>query len=181
MEKCSIDYKYVDKCLRKQCRLRSDCSAIRVCTVLPLSLHLSMTLKYSKTTVQNLGLIPQVFQMSEFFSLYTVIYEPRHEKTCLPVDSTWLAQLQRLASVLKCQLYLVKVLYYLGSEQQRCWSDCADAQADLHLCCSHMAKTGILMTWLISKRTWDLIVEANTGNEWPLISWINMRGSSVVR
>ena len=23
-------------------------------------------------------------------------------------------------------------------------------QADLHLCCSHMAKTGFLMTWLIS-------------------------------
>ena len=29
--------------------------------------------------------------------------------------------------------------YSLGSEQQRCWSDCADVQADLHLCCSHMA------------------------------------------
>ena len=25
-----------------------------------------------------------------------------------------------------------------------------DAQADLHLCCSHMAKTGFLMTWLNS-------------------------------
>ena len=24
-----------------------------------------------------------------------------------------------------------------------------DAQSDLHLCCSHMAKTGFLMTWLI--------------------------------
>ena len=24
-----------------------------------------------------------------------------------------------------------------------------DAQADLHLCCSHMVKTGFLMTWLI--------------------------------
>ena len=32
-----------------------------------------------------------------------------------------------------------KVLYYLGSEQQRCWSDCMDAQSDLRLCCSHMA------------------------------------------
>ena len=30
-------------------------------------------------------------------------------------------------------------IYYLGSEQQRHWSDCADAQADLRLCCSHMA------------------------------------------
>ena len=24
-----------------------------------------------------------------------------------------------------------------------------DAQADLHVCCSHMAKTGFLMMWLI--------------------------------
>ena len=35
-----------------------------------------------------------------------------------------------------------------GSEQQRCWSDYADAQADLCLCCLYMAKTGFLMTWL---------------------------------
>ena len=31
------------------------------------------------------------------------------------------------------------ILYYLGSEQQRRWSDCADAQADLCSCCSHMS------------------------------------------
>ena len=31
-------------------------------------------------------------------------------------------------------------VYYPGSEQQRRWSDCADAQADLRLCCSHMEK-----------------------------------------
>ena len=29
--------------------------------------------------------------------------------------------------------------YYLRSEQQRCLSDCADAQTGLRLCCSHMA------------------------------------------
>ena len=28
----------------------------------------------------------------------------------------------------------------------------ADAQADLCLCCSHMAKTGFLMMWLILKK-----------------------------
>ena len=41
--------------------------------------------------------------------------------------------------------------YYLGSEheQQRCWSDCAHAQADLRLRCSHMTLTLFLMTWLI--------------------------------
>ena len=32
---------------------------------------------------------------------------------------------------------------------KRCWSDCVEAQADLRLCCSHMDKTGFLMTWLI--------------------------------
>ena len=32
--------------------------------------------------------------------------------------------------------------------KQRHWSDCADAQADLCLCCSHVHKTGFLMTWL---------------------------------
>ena len=40
------------------------------------------------------------------------------------------------------------IIYYLGSEQQRRWSDCANAQADLRLCCSHMTKTGFLMMWL---------------------------------
>ena len=29
-------------------------------------------------------------------------------------------------------------MYYLSSEQQRRWSDCGNAQADLHLCCSHI-------------------------------------------
>ena len=31
------------------------------------------------------------------------------------------------------------LIYYPGSKQQRRWSGCADAQADLRLCCSHMA------------------------------------------
>ena len=30
-------------------------------------------------------------------------------------------------------------LSYLGSEQQKRWSDWAEAQADLRCCCSHMA------------------------------------------
>ena len=46
------------------------------------------------------------------------------------------AQLQRLARGLKFWIYKLEVLYYLGSEQQRCWSD---AQADLFHCCSHVA------------------------------------------
>ena len=54
-------------------------------------------------------------------------------------DSNRPAQLQKLARVLKFRLYQVEILYYPGCEQQRRWSDCMDAQADLRLCCSHMA------------------------------------------
>ena len=61
------------------------------------------------------------------------------------------AQLMRLARVFKFWLQQVEILYYPGSELQRRWSDCADAQADLRLCCSHMVETGFLMTWLVCK------------------------------
>ena len=53
-------------------------------------------------------------------------------------DSNWPAQLQKLAWGLKFWLQKLETLHYLGSEHQRRWSDCADAQADLRLCCSHM-------------------------------------------
>ena len=71
------------------------------------------------------------------------IFEPRHDKTCLrefPTrpDTNRPAQPQKLVRVLKFRLYDLEILYYLSSEQQRRWSDCADAQADLRLCCSHM-------------------------------------------
>ena len=39
---------------------------------------------------------------------------------------------------LKFWLQELETLHYLGSEQQRRCSDCADAQADLRLCCSNM-------------------------------------------
>ena len=38
------------------------------------------------------------------------------------------AQLQRLARGLKFRIKKLEVLYYLRSEQQRCWSDCADVR-----------------------------------------------------
>ena len=46
---------------------------------------------------------------------------------------------------LKFHLKQVEVLYYPGNEQQRSWSDWADVQTDLRLCCSHMAKTCFLL------------------------------------
>ena len=72
------------------------------------------------------------------------LFEPHHVKMCLRgfltrYASNKPAQLQKLARILKLWILQVYISYYLSSEQQRCWSDCADAQADLHLCCSHMA------------------------------------------
>ena len=106
--------------------------------------------------------------------------EPRHEKTCLrgilssgyPIreDSNPPAQLQRPARVLKFWIYQVYVLYCLKSEQQRCRSDCADAQADLHLCCSYMAKAGYLMTCLPSDPT-DPSVLFRYSNHVHAIPW----------
>ena len=54
------------------------------------------------------------------------------------VDSNRPVQPQKLARLLKFRIKKLEVLYYLGSQQQRRWSDCADAQIDLPLCCSHM-------------------------------------------
>ena len=73
----------------------------------------------------------------------TITNEPLHEKTCLPEfptrsDSNWPAQLQKLAWGLQFWLQKLQTLHYLGSEQQRHWSDWADAQADLCLRCSHI-------------------------------------------
>ena len=65
-------------------------------------------------------------------------------------DTNRPAQPQKLARVFKFRLQQVEVLNYPGSEQHRRWSDCADVQAYLRLCYSHMSLTGFLMTWLIS-------------------------------
>ena len=63
------------------------------------------------------------------------------------VDSNWPVQPQKLARGLKFRIYKLKALHYLGANNKG--ADCADAQVDLRLCCSQMAKTGFLMTWLI--------------------------------
>ena len=65
---------------------------------------------------------------------HMTIYEPCHEKNlsswfATRLDSNQPAQLQRWARGLKFWLYQAEVLYYPGSEQQRCCSDCADADA----------------------------------------------------
>ena len=85
----------------------------------------------------------------------------RHEKTCLRGlrpgrTKNRSAQPQKLDRGLTFRIRKLKVFYYLVSEQQRCWSDCADAQADLRLCCSHMALTYFfhVVSHLFCPRLW---------------------------
>ena len=78
------------------------------------------------------------------------IIEPRHDKMHLREsltrpDKNRPAQPQKLARFLKFRLKNLEILHYLSSEQQRRWSDGADAQADLCLCCSHM--TWHIFSW----------------------------------
>ena len=65
------------------------------------------------------------------------LYDPHHKKTCL-----------RGLRPRKTQTGLLSY-----RDQQRCWSDCAEAHADLRFCSLHMAKAGFLMTWLILSKT----------------------------
>ena len=90
--------------------------------------------------------------------------EPRHERTCLQggstrYDSNRPAQLQRLARVLKFRLYEVDVLYYLGSEQWRRWSDYAMCR----LICAFVVRIGHtqVFSWHGSRMIFSIIV-ANT-------------------
>ena len=86
--------------------------------------------------------------------LCLVPFEPRHEKPCLRGFRLGKAQTSLRSYRNKLESwnlgYSSIAIILCRCEQQRRWSDCADAQADLRLCCSHMTKTGFLMTWLIS-------------------------------
>ena len=103
---------------------------------LPFRLQCSDSLIYGRAKVQILEWLQQIFWVYEYLENLRYMSLRRLRRGN---DSNQPAQLQRLARVLKLQLLQVEVLYYKGSEQQRRWSDCANAQADLHLCCSHMA------------------------------------------
>ena len=69
-----------------------------------------------------------------------VIWASSQEKLSSGCPTKWVSnhapQLQRLASELKFRVLQVYILYFSKSEQQRRWSDCADAQAGLRLCCT---------------------------------------------
>ena len=71
----------------------------------------------------------------------SIIIGPRRDKTCLrgfrqSGIQNQPPQLQRLARKLKFRMLQVYIWNFPISEQQRRWSDCADAQAGLRLCCS---------------------------------------------
>ena len=92
-----------------------------------------------------------------------ILNEPRHEKTCLRglrPGRTQICLLSYRDNLGSWNFGYIEVLYYPGSEQQRCWSDCVNAQADLCLYCSHRHKTGFLMTWLNYNKTNVLRVRA---------------------
>ena len=77
------------------------------------------------------------------FLFLAFIFEPHHEKTYLRGlrlgrTSNQPAPLQKLASLEISYIATIGIILS-KEEQQRCFSDCADAQTDLHLCCSHMA------------------------------------------
>ena len=74
----------------------------------------------------------------------TWTYKSHHEETCprgLRPGKTQTGLLSYTDKLESWNFGFSKyVLYYLRSKQQRCWSDRADAQADLHLCCLHILK-----------------------------------------
>ena len=42
-------------------------------------------------------------------------------------------------------MHKASILYFVGSEKQRCWSDCTDGQAVLQLCCLQFLATRLKM------------------------------------
>ena len=50
------------------------------------------------------------------------------------IDSNRPAQSQNLGNGLEFRIYKLEVLYFLGSEKQRRWTDCADAQVHSLIC-----------------------------------------------
>ena len=53
------------------------------------------------------------------------------------------------------EILQVVILYSPDIEQQRRWTDCADAQAGLRLCCSHTTQSGFLATMSIIMRNYN--------------------------
>ena len=62
------------------------------------------------------------------------------------------------------------------------WSDCADAQADLYLCCSHVHETGFLMHWVLQcmcclKRPERAVCLIRVNNDLPFLLYLYLISS----
>ena len=56
------------------------------------------------------------------------------------ICTIWALSRENLSSGVCNQVrQILSTIYYPRSDQQRCWSDCTNAQVDLCLCCSHMS------------------------------------------
>ena len=76
---------------------------------------------------------------------YQILYGPRRKKTCLrgirqsEIQTSMLRYINLLESWnFACSKFVYDT--FQKCEKQRCWSDCADAQAWLHLCCSQTSE-----------------------------------------
>ena len=82
------------------------------------------------------------FFICRYFSFYVLSWVEPEESFI----TSGPALLHRLARILKFCMKEVQILYFPISELQRCRPDCAHAQAGLHLCCSHVTKSGFHVT-----------------------------------
>ena len=69
-----------------------------------------------------------------------IFYEVRFKPACSATEASWSVEISNLITrgVVLSRQRTTKVLIRLRGCAGWCWSDCADAQADLRLCCSHM-------------------------------------------
>ena len=96
-----------------------------------------------------------VWSFCYFSSLLNILYEQQHNKMCrrespTRQDTNWLAQLQKLARVLKFRLYNLRyyTIYAVKNKD-------ADQTAWMH-------KTFFLMAWFICSCTTELLLSTNT-------------------
>ena len=104
--------------------------------------------------------ISVVFYLSHVMrkSVFGVYDQVRLKPACSATVTSWGLAVSAIAS---------RGIILSRQRKQRRWSDCADAQADLRLCCSHMAKTGFLMTGLIWHR--ETLWSPRSG-KWELVA-----------
>ena len=72
--------------------------------------------------------------------VFGVCDQVRRKPVCSATETSWRLEISDIET---------RGIIISRQRKQKRWSDCADAQAYLRLCCSHMAKAGFVMMWLI--------------------------------